>query len=315
MENKSYAVGAGLFVLVAVAILIGAILWFNDRGRLHGVPYDLITRSSVAGLKVGAIVSLRGVQVGQVESIQFDAGEPATIRVGVSVDPQVALRKGTYGTLDYQGLTGDAYVDLDYPSHEHGILTSDPRVPARIPLRRSSWATLPDTGELFLTSFTNTLGRLDSVLSPENAQQLSRLLADVSVAAEQIAAVARDVRPAARRLDSVGSDAQETLVSARKAFDDIDTLAVDVRSHLGILDAVGEGAHQTGLAAQNVEEALVGGSLPKLDSLLLGLSQNSQTLQELLEEIKQQPQSILFGAPMAPPGPGEAGFRSARLGP
>jgi hypothetical protein len=38
MENRSYAVGAGLFVLLLIALLIGGILWFDERGHLRGVP-------------------------------------------------------------------------------------------------------------------------------------------------------------------------------------------------------------------------------------------------------------------------------------
>jgi hypothetical protein len=57
---------------------------------------------------------------------------------------------------------------------------------------------------------------------------------------------------------------------------------------------------------RNVEEALVGSSLPKVDSLLDGLSQNSETLEELLKQIKQQPQSVVFGDRLPPLGPGES---------
>jgi phospholipid/cholesterol/gamma-HCH transport system substrate-binding protein len=315
MENRSYTFGAGLFVLALVALLIGAILWFNDRGHLHGVLYDLITHSSVAGLTVGANVSLRGVQAGQVQSIQFDSDDPDAIRVRISVEPRFILRKGSYATLSYQGLSGDAYVELDFPNQEHAPLLGSASAPARIPLRLSAWASLPDTGELFLTSFTHTLGRVNSVLSPQNAQQLSRMLVDFSAAAQQISAVARDLRPAARRLDGISAEAGTTLFAAHKTFDDIDTLVVDTRGHLGALDEVGEGAHQTGLAAQGVEQALVRDSLPKLETLLQGLSQNSETLQELLEQLKRRPQSVLFGAPPSPPGPGEPGFRSPEVGP
>jgi phospholipid/cholesterol/gamma-HCH transport system substrate-binding protein len=305
MENRAYTMAAGVFVVLLLALLIGAILWFNDRGHIHGALYDLITRSSVAGLTAGANVSLRGVQIGQVQSIQFDNDDQTTVRVRIAVDPRFVLHKGSYATLNYQGLSGDAYVELDFPSQEHERLTGKPGIPARIPLGRSSWATLPDTGELFLTSFTNTLGRVNSVLSPQNTQHLSRMLVDFSAAAEEVTAVARELRPAASRVDILTLEADDTLRAAHKTLADIDSLAVGFQGHLGALDAVGEGARQTGLAAQGVRQALVGDSLPKLDRVLDGLSQNSDALQELLEQLKQQPQSVLFGTAMPPPGPGE----------
>jgi phospholipid/cholesterol/gamma-HCH transport system substrate-binding protein len=312
MENRSYTIAAGAFVVLLLGFLIGAILWFNDRGQSHGAPYDLITSASVAGLRMGADVTLRGVQVGQVQSIQFDSDDPASIRVRVTVDPRFVLHKGSFATLSFQGLTGDAYVELDFPSQERGVLTTSAANPARIPLRLSAWASLPATGEQFLTSFTNTLGRVDSVLSPENSQHLSRMLVDFSAAAEQVTALARELRPAAGRVDILTLEADDTLRSAHQTLEDIDRLAVGFRGHLGALDQVGEGARQTGVAAQGIEQALVGDSLPRLDRVLDGLAQNSDALQELLEQLKQQPQSVLFGSAAPPPGPGEGARPSRR---
>jgi phospholipid/cholesterol/gamma-HCH transport system substrate-binding protein len=116
-----------------------------------------------------------------------------------------------------------------------------------------------------------------------------------------------------RRVGTVVTDAHETLRSAHKTLEDLDTLVADARTHIGALDSVGEGAHQTGLAARGVEQALVLDTLPKLNQLLSGLSQNSDTLQEFLEQIKEQPQSVLFGAQTRPPGPGENGFSPPRI--
>lgn len=315
MENRAYTLGAGLFVLLLLALFVGAILWFNERGHPRGVPYDLVTISSVAGLTVGATVSLRGVQIGRVQAIGFDADEAASIRVRIGVDSKVRLRKGSYATLIYRGLSGNAYVDLDFPSDEREALASSLPTPARIPLRRSSWATLPDTAQQFLTAFTGTLGRVNSVLTPENARQLSHLLVETSAATEKIAEIAGDLRSATRRAGTTVAHADEAARSANKTLQDLDTLVAEVRAHLGVLDEVGEGARQTGLAARGVKQALVLETLPKLNELLQGLSQNSDSLQELLEQLKQQPQSVLFGVRPPSSGPGERGFSPPRINP
>jgi phospholipid/cholesterol/gamma-HCH transport system substrate-binding protein len=312
MENRSYTVAAGLFVLVLISLLIGGILWF-DEGHLRGVPYDLISSSSVEGLAAGADVRLRGVEIGQVQSVGFEGDYPTKILVRISVDPKFHLFKGSYGTVNNQGLTGNSYVELDFPDGEREVLASSLPVPARIPLRRSAWAALPDTGERFLTTFTGTLERVNSVLTPDNSKQLSRLLVQLTAAAEGVTVIAHDLQPAVKRVGPVVTDADEALRSAHKTLDDLDTFVADARTHMGALDAVGEGAHQTGLAARGVEQALVLDTLPKLDRLLSGLSQNSDTLQELLEQLKEQPQSVLFGAQPRPPGPGENGFSPPRI--
>jgi phospholipid/cholesterol/gamma-HCH transport system substrate-binding protein len=312
VENRSYTVVAGLFVLLLITLLIGAIVWFDERGHLRGVPYDLISNASVAGLTIGATVRLRGVEIGEVQSIEFDANDLTEIRVRISVDPKFHLFKGSYATLSYQGLSGNSYVELDFPNDERDVLASRLPVPARIPLRRSSWAALPDTGESFLSTFTGTLKRVNSVLTPDNSQRFSRLLTRFTAAAEGVTGIAHDLQPAVRRVDTVVTDAHETLRSMHKTLEDLDTFVADARTHIGALDSVGEGARQAGLAARGVEQALVLDTLPKLDHLLSGLSQNSDTLQEFLEQLKEQPQSVLFGAQPRSPGPGENGFSPPR---
>jgi phospholipid/cholesterol/gamma-HCH transport system substrate-binding protein len=313
VENRSYTVVAGLFVLLLITLLIGAIVWFDERGHLRGVPYDLISNASVAGLTIGATVRLRGVEIGEVQSIEFDANDLTEIRVRISVDPKFHLFKGSYATLSYQGLSGNSYVELDFPNDERDVLASRLPVPARIPLRRSSWAALPDTGESFLSTFTGTLKRVNSVLTPDNSQRFSRLLTRFTAAAEGVTGIAHDLQPAVRRVDTVVTDAHETLRSMHKTLEDLDTFVADARTHIGALDSVGEGARQAGLAARGVEQALVLDTLPKLDHLLSGLSQNSDTLQEFLEQLKEQPQSVLFGAQPRSPGPGENGFSPPRM--
>jgi phospholipid/cholesterol/gamma-HCH transport system substrate-binding protein len=308
VENKAYTLGAGLFVLLLLALLIGAILQFNERGHLRGTPYDLISSSSVAGLTIGAPARLRGVEIGQVQSIAFEANDLAKIWVRIVIDPRFHLLKGSYATLNYQGLSGNAYVELDFPDSEHEVLASTLQAPAQIPLRRSSWAALPDTGEAFLTTFTGTLERVNSALSPENRQQLSHMLVQFDAAAGEITAIARDLRPAMQRMNTVVADTDETLRSAHRTLDDLGALIADARTHVGALDQVGEGAHATGLAARGVEHALVLDTLPRLDQLLQGLSRNSDTLQELLMQLKEQPRSVIFGAQLPLPGPGEPGF-------
>jgi len=70
MENRAHAIAAGIFVLVLALALVAGAFWIGG-GTIRGVPYDLLTQASVAGLSAGAPVRLRGVEVGQVQSIAF----------------------------------------------------------------------------------------------------------------------------------------------------------------------------------------------------------------------------------------------------
>jgi phospholipid/cholesterol/gamma-HCH transport system substrate-binding protein len=72
MENRSHALMTGFFTiaLLVAAILVG--LWLNrDRTETH--PYEIVTTQTLPGLNPQATVRYRGLEVGRVDDIVFDA--------------------------------------------------------------------------------------------------------------------------------------------------------------------------------------------------------------------------------------------------
>ena len=71
MENKAHAMAAGIFVLLAAALLAVLAAWLTrDTGTRD--PYEISTRESITGLSPQAAVRYRGVDVGKVDAIGFD---------------------------------------------------------------------------------------------------------------------------------------------------------------------------------------------------------------------------------------------------
>ncbi len=114
MESRAHALAAGLFVLVLLGLLSAAAVWLTGS-HFNGLPYDLITEHSVAGLSPGAMVRLRGVAVGRVQGIGFAPEDRRLVRVRVVVDAHDPLMVGTYAMLASQGLSGNEYVELNFP--------------------------------------------------------------------------------------------------------------------------------------------------------------------------------------------------------
>ena len=78
MENRAHALAAGLFtLLLGIGVLVAA-QWFS-RDNYEKVQYTLESKNSVSGLNLQAAVRLRGVEVGKVESIDFDEQDPSKI--------------------------------------------------------------------------------------------------------------------------------------------------------------------------------------------------------------------------------------------
>src|SRR5215469_10995615 len=113
MESQSHAFAAGLFVILLCLAAIGAVVWLENPGQPAGLAIDLLSTHSVAGLKVDAPVSFRGVDVGRVKSIAFDSRQAGRIRVRVAVDRSAPITQATYAKLSYQGINGLALIQLD----------------------------------------------------------------------------------------------------------------------------------------------------------------------------------------------------------
>ncbi|MEN9537903.1 MAG: hypothetical protein RLZZ126_138, partial [Pseudomonadota bacterium] len=83
MENRAHALAAGLFVLVASALLVLLAVWLTRDTTAHQV-FELSTREPVTGLQAQAGVRFRGVAVGKVESIGFDTKTLGNVLIRIS---------------------------------------------------------------------------------------------------------------------------------------------------------------------------------------------------------------------------------------
>jgi phospholipid/cholesterol/gamma-HCH transport system substrate-binding protein len=107
----------GVFVLVALFLLMVAIFYVTGAGFL-GPRYRLITYlPEVEGMKAGAPVDLDGVEVGNVQSIDLtphpkDRNYSITLVLRVDRKFQKDIRTDSRASLVTQGLLGDRYVTI-----------------------------------------------------------------------------------------------------------------------------------------------------------------------------------------------------------
>lgn len=300
MEGRGYALTVGVFVIAFAAALIAAGVWLG-KDRMAYVHYTIASRHGVTGLQPEALVKLRGVTVGRVETIRFDPGDAHTILVTIAVAAGTPIDASTYAQLGYQGITGLTYIQLeDDPS-----TASSERLRAGLPieLRPSLFDRLATAGPQLIDKIDIVVARAADLLDESNRTSLARSLANVGRASEEIGGLARQLKPGAAAIEPLAADARATLVKANEALVRIAALSDDIKHRAQALDEVGRAAGQVGAAGKDVGEAV-----PRLEQLLDELSRSSRSLNRLLADLNAQPQSILLGKPPPLPGPGEPGF-------
>jgi phospholipid/cholesterol/gamma-HCH transport system substrate-binding protein len=299
MENKAHALIAGLFTLVLLIAGILLAMWFN-RDRVVRVPYEMVTKLSIPGLSPQADVRYRGLDVGKVDNIIFDPNAPGQILVHFSVKPDTPMTRSTYGVLGYQGVTGIAYVQLDDDGASPVRLVSSKEHVARIEMRPSLFDNLQTRGLAILKQTEELTLRMNRLMTPENQAQILDAFGNISKAAIAIETIPRQLEPALAKIPALTRQADRTLQSVSTLAGNINTLTTQLQAPDGTVDRLALTLDQLGAAANKIELEVV--------PLASDVRGTMRTLNRTLESINARPQSLLFGAGAAAPGPGETGF-------
>ncbi|WP_233799781.1 MlaD family protein [Paraburkholderia sp. HP33-1] len=311
MENKAHAFWAGLFTVVLTAA-IGLAAYLFNVDRTVRVPYDLIARTNVTGLFVDAAVRFRGLDVGRVQSIKFDPEHPGQILIRINVDEHAPITHSTFGSLGLQGVTGIAFIQLDDTGRDLTPLPSSTHEVARLPMRPGLLDQLQQRGDVLLRKLEKVTDNVNDMLSPEMVDQLHETAASIAQAASGVATLTRQLGPVAGKLPGTIDELNRTLTSTNQMITNLQRPDGPLVRNL---NKAGTAAQQAGdaLAQMNVSlqdlSARVGyETLPRVNSLTEDVRSAAQSIDRAADTFSTNPRSVLFGAPRAAPGPGEAGF-------
>jgi phospholipid/cholesterol/gamma-HCH transport system substrate-binding protein len=314
MENRSHALMTGLFT---IALLIAAVLfgmWFN-RDNIERRPYQVATTLSVPGLNPQAAVRYRGLDVGKVDVIDFDPRVAGQILVHLSVNPDTPITTTTYAKLGYQGVTGIAYVQLDDDKIGSQLLATSSSNPAHITLRPSLLDEVETRGKVILDQAEQMTRNLNQLLSPANQKTMLAAFEDISQSAKEFGAIEQRLAPTLAQLPALTAQAQQSLQAFQRFSQDAsrlsknwDALGTRLQTPGGPIDKVVGTIDRVGVSVEAVAGGIELETLPHVIQLTDEMRSSMRVLKNTMNGISERPQSILFGTPGVPPGPGEAGF-------
>lgn len=308
MENKAHALAAGLFTLLLVLGVALAAMWFS--GDTYEKSYYVVeSKYAVTGLSEQAAVRYRGVNIGKVTRIDFDPANPRLILIDIAIQSGMSLTKSTFAELRYQGVTGLSYVMLDDPRTSAEPLPQNGQDGStRIPIRESMLSSLAEAAPLMLSDAREVMKRMNSLMSDENQAQIGSALKNVELVTRQITALARAMEPAARGSEALVADARKTIQHADKLLADIAGTNRDLAKRLEAIDRVSASTQNAGNAVSALADTVASETLPRINLMADELARTSRSLDRLASELKEQPQSLVFGRKPGTPGPGESGF-------
>lgn len=325
MENKAHAMAAGIFVVVVAALTVVLAFWLSrDTGQRH--RFALSTREAITGLQSQAAVRFRGVSVGKVEAIGFDAATPGNVLVSISVDAAAPLTRSTFATLGFQGVTGLAFVQLDDSGTSKEVLAPNDAEPPRIPLRQGLISKLTDQGGAIADQVNEGAQRFNQLLSDPNQKAFADAVVQLGAAARSveklsgqlgtvlnaqlgpdrvsIPALVQDTRATMLSLQAAATETSRTAAEVGKTAGELTLAARRLNDKGGMLDRLNDGADALASGAQTLNAT----TLPRLHRATDDTSRAARQAGRAVSSINENPQSLLFGSGPARPGPGEPGF-------
>lgn len=337
MESRGTYLRVGLLLVFGVVALVGLITFFGGNRVRNGAYYETYFRESVQGLDVGAPVKFRGVTIGQVTQIglvtgayggdftTLNSGSSYALvyvrfrvdlrRIGVTQPPiETLVQQGLRARLASQGITGVAYLEMDFVSgtdHPAPKVPWEPRYPF-IPSVPSTLLQVQDSAQLLLQKLSavdfNGLAAGLTVLLGDLHGDLSQ--GDVHMLLTQATATLKSLQDnvAAADLPAVSTDLRQTLASVRNTADGAPTRQLLANANTAVtrlsaataqlpqlIAALQQVARRTNDSTADIEQGL-GPMLRDLQSTLANL-------RDTTADLRRDPGQVLFGAP--PPRAGQ----------
>ncbi len=298
MSARAHPRAVGAFVLGAVALVLGAVLWLSSGDWFQ--PRDrfvVIFPGSVRGLSKGAPVTFRGVKTGEVKgvdavlterkddpivivvtieiarnvvTVQEGAGRPFAQLSGAELGQALVARGLRARMMSSSLLTGQKYIEMDFL----------PRDPARFVGVKAPYFELPTT-----PTPMEKLG--------EKGEQLVAKLSELP-----LDEMLDDIRKALQSLRSIleSDDLKGAISGARRATNAVPPTLEDARATLAdarkTLDTFAGEARDTGASARDalreVRETLdrAERTLARLEEMASGTDEARITAMEAIEELK-----------------------------
>jgi len=313
----------GIFVVGAIALIVGAVLILGSGKFLKPRPtYVTYFQGSVKGLSVGSPVVFRGVKVGTVKEIRmrFDPRDfqmqiPVYVELGegnleivgsdekfrgqiIGGQAQELIKRGFRAQLATQSyVTGQLMIALDFfPDSPVNLVGADskhteiPSVPTPLQELQNKLETLPI--EETFKKMQNVADGIDRLVnSPEVTRILGSAAQGIDDATKLIHEIEKQVKPLASDVSEAAKEMTKLAVETRRNFGDV------AHSLTKTSDEAGLAFNKAEVALSNIEHMTGEGSPLNytLTKTLKELEMTVLSLRVFVENLDQQPQSVVFG--------------------
>jgi phospholipid/cholesterol/gamma-HCH transport system substrate-binding protein len=327
LETKANYIIVGIVTMVVLLASFAFVYWIARGGDAgNAVPLEIRIPGSVTGLAVGSQVLFNGIKVGDVRRLSVDAQDPEVVIVNTLVERTTPITPKTKASLGFQGLTGQAYIELKGgdPTEQNilekaaqdggtalieadigavnNLIDKAQAITARADRILLALEKFVDVNQVPLTEtvanarkFSDALARngenIDLFLT--NVGELSKTLGGVSARLDTTLTAAEDLLKSVDRtkVDTILANAQKVSDDLAKSSGEIDTLVASVQTSV---KQFGEFTGNASKTFEGVDKLVAAVDPAKVSSTLENIDSASKTARTAIDDISRV--STKFGA-------------------
>lgn len=252
----------GVFMVVGVALL-GVFVAIPVGFRIAEHKHSYVTffeGESLSGLEIGATVKYRGIPIGKVSKIAYDAKNLSRVRVLLTVDGEFPMKKDMVAEAGLMGITGLKYVEIDGGGDTSAVLPDG----GELRSRRSLMASITGKTEVIIAKVEMLLNHLNAITAPESLVTVKKILANVESVSATADRFATDMSP----------EIKELAVSFRKTALRMDSITADIHTMTQTVSSGIDAEHFTTI-------------VNRVDTMALSLMNLSQSLDLTIRQSRE----------------------------
>lgn len=253
----------GVFAIAVLLLTWWGVKWLGGQNLLHHNNTYYVYYDTVAGLQESSRVTLRGVDVGNVRSIQLGKD---SVRVVLSIENEYEemIPKNSVAEIYSSGLMGGVEIAILQGDAEEHI---SPRDVLRGSVKSDMLAELTTKGAELMDGMTQTVEGIKMLLE-ENTEQLTSFVANLERTSSSINSI---VKLSAGKIDGTIEDIRKFTATLAESTDNIERIVAN-------FDAL-----TADVAEQEVVTKL-SSTVESLNGVLAELNSGEGTLSKLLSD-------------------------------
>jgi phospholipid/cholesterol/gamma-HCH transport system substrate-binding protein len=320
MEAKREQVFVGLFVVVAVALLVATVFTLSGAFAGPARHYHAKFRNA-AGLERGATVRYEGgPKIGRVEGVKIDPKDPTFMDMEFSVKDDLPIKTDSRVAILSFSPLGDNHLEIRAgspaapPASEGAVLPADQYVGFN-ELTEQINRVMPQAQELMgnlnvrVKELSVTIARVNDLLNDQNRANISSSISDIQGMLREdrpiIKSTLNNVNGASVKLAPLLDDLKKTSDQANETLKKFDAMLGENREDLrASIKKLRESLNNVSSITRRLDQTL-DINTETIDELFMNMRDVSENLKEFTDIIKTRPSELIRSTSPRPHKPGE----------